>query len=380
VALKEEKTPWYRRPQDLIGLFAVIVSVLFSSVSLWIGLSNAASEDLSAKQELLRGTVIELTRTQQELMQLGQTPTSNALALREAGGNLNIKRIHLIETAEGLIDELEQRGEQISPIIYLAVSYQMLTDLRYERAWDYAVKALAIADKSGNTGWTSNALRQLGQLALTSGSPTFEPRKGREYLQRNVALFEGKTDEQSRFSLADGYLFWAIAETVNGDKAAAAPLFEKAAATARTIKVTNASRQVMLYQIDQALKSQELAVDFVNPVGEWEVRYDGDATRTGKAVITYVAQTNSYAVSVLIYDDGVLVETRSGGITVIDPNTVMIDWQSARYQPNAQFSSLAMPSSGSTYLEGAPDGRQWKGTDNVLGEKQSAVTLVKVTQ
>jgi hypothetical protein len=65
---------------------------------------------------------------------------------------------------------------------------------------------------------------------------------------------------------------------------------------------------------------------------------------------------------------------------VIDPNTVMINWQSARYQPNAQFSSLAMPSSGSTYLDGAPDGRQWKGTDNVLGERQSAVTLVKVAQ
>jgi len=287
VALKDEKTPWYRKPQDLIGLFAVVVSVLFSSLSLWIGLSNAASEDLNAKHELLRETIIELTRTQQELMQLGQTPTSNALALREAGGNLNIKRIHLIETAEGLIDELEQRGEQISPIIYLAVSYQMLTDLRYERARDYAAKALAIAEKSGNTGWTSNSLRQLGQLALTSGSPTFEPQKGREYLQRNIALFEGKTDEQSRFSLADGYLFWAIAESVNGDKAAAAPLFEKAAEAARTIKVTNAGRQVMLYQIDQALKSQELAVDFVNPVGEWEARYDDDATRAGKAVITY---------------------------------------------------------------------------------------------
>ena len=357
--------PWYREPSLIISLVALVISALFSAV----GMRQVSANDIAAKQESLRQTVVQIVDSQTEMSQAAEENSGNPLMARWAAGNLNSKRQVLIETALALVDEL---GDAVDASSLVPLGGQIQLDGRYDEALALYFQALDLGD---SPVVRSSIMRSIGGSYRLQGSAMYDVEKSRDFLQQAVDLFKDQDDDASRFYLADNFLFWAELERSDGAAEMADALYGQATAAAESMSLSNTARQVSLAQIVQSQSSPAAASQAAPDLtGEWELRFADNPPKRGTARIMFDRASGTYYVSILVLLDGAVLESRTGSGTTPDASTLLVQWQGTRYSDQYQ---MPVQASGVCELEILVGGQELSGTDSAVGDQQHSITLVR---
>ncbi|HEV7992895.1 MAG TPA: hypothetical protein VGP25_13775 [Gemmatimonadaceae bacterium] len=348
-----------------MSVIALLVSFIFSALSVHFRTTDQRKSDEAAKVSLLRQDIISLAELSAEMTEAANRLANSPALFAQLNSNQNAKREMLIEDAERLIETL---GDRVTSAQYLSFGQQVAMDSRFDEANGYFEKALKTAP---TTLAKVAAYRSLAFAAMQPGVAG-KAADGRRYWRAALEPLQQSDDQYSLFLSCDMLLYWASLESILGNARTADSLVVIARTKAQRVlpgpvRVQLDTRLTTpLPTAAMAKTSTALLADTMSVTGEWSLHFaDG---REGTLTILSTAMPNGlFPVQMTITSAGTVVETRNGS-AMLAGGSVLI---SANYQRMGSFS--APMSYGTSNMQLRREGTRLTGTDSPLGGRPANV-------
>lgn len=364
VQAAERKRPWYHQPSILMSLIALIVSVVFSSLSVYFRHQDKIEGDKEHLVSRVRENVSALADLQVQQGDEVARAGANAQMVSGIMSAFNAKRQLLIEDTESLIGA---SGERMTSALYVSFAYQLMGDARVDDASRYFRLALSAAKTNLAR---ANVHRGFG-LAMMIPGRQVNVAEARKHWREAIATLAEINDDYSTFLTADNLRVWALAERSLGNSAIADSLInESQKVTDKIVNTWNRNQMGNLLATDRA--SAPLTGD-VRPagtvMGDWQLRLsDGRQGTLSLAVNTF---NQMWMAQMSITDRGKVVELRQGAAPPTDGGSMFVTWQGQRF---SETSLGPVPTSGTSRFQRV-DGQRFVGIDEILGGKPITIEL-----
>lgn len=214
IAALTKERPWYQSTSTVIALFALLLSLLTTSISY---VKNSHQDYLSSRVEL-RGLVSELAKIPHEHAEVTKLYSDDPAILSQLSGQLNTKNLVLARQAVSVVDRLENSyfgGGSVLGVEFIAIGTALVNSYVYDVAEDFfdigmtrtsdpATAAGAIRSRA-SISLVKNDVEELRRLMLEA-STIFE----KEPYIREPQINKDVTN-------ATTYAQWAIAESMLGN-------------------------------------------------------------------------------------------------------------------------------------------------------------------
>jgi hypothetical protein len=319
----EKKRPWYRQASLLLSLFALAVSVTFSSLSILFRLQDKLDSSAATTVGRIRDDVTKLAELQIEQSDAMTRAGSNYQLLANLSSAYNTRRQLLIEETESLI---KASSTQLTSALYVSFANQLAADMRIDDAAGYYGLAL----RRAATNLARSAVHRGYAMMLMQPGPQIKLEEGRQHWRSALSELDSIRDDNATFLIADDLRIWAFYERAAGDASRADSLIAEAQKTTARIAsaYTRVQMQRLIADTITTLNGSSSPMVSKSVFGNWRIRFaDG---REGILSLSLNSYNQTWIALTTLMLEGRVVEIRQGSALPTDGSTIQFTWQSQR--------------------------------------------------
>jgi hypothetical protein len=379
IDVSEKKKPWYQQSSIVLSLIALALSTAFSLFTVIDQLNNRREEEIEKKLESLRQIILQIYDTKKDWLAAASNAEKDLVNYMRVDRVASSQRQILLERADAIIKNIEPR---VSTNIFISLGSEAQNDSLFEKAkiyYEIGLKRSEITDAQ-----KINIHSSLGSIFMTPGIKLHNISSGREHFNDAISLVSGE-DELSYEMRGRLLASLAVAEFNNKNRQMGFITLNKAKAEIEKMDQNNPQRRYDLIGIKSIfeLNSNPAKVSFFNQLkdltegllGDWEIQYDDDFMPVCKAIFLPNQDHSGLIVSIDGYINNMFVKKLSGSGTLLDSNTLRIDWAGGTI---AMDGFKWVQEAGMMNL--SKKNGKWSGVDFILGGKSTKITLRRLNQ